>query len=141
MKIAAVIAAITLLMSPLCGCTRDALPAVSSPGACASSSAPSLSEDERAALLTFYDSLPDQLTTRQRELLEAYRALRQYLGEQYPGSDWKVVLLEPAGPLNGGGNSYETFHLTLDGAEAKFQVQKDNSGAWQVINDSLSGRK
>lgn len=137
MKLAALLAALSLLLSPLCGCTRDnSLPALSASGASAS-----LSEDEAEALLSFYDSLPQELSPRQRELLEAYRALRDYLKARYPDASWEVELLEPASSFNSGGNEYETFHLTIDGSQAKFQVQKDGSGTWQVIYDSLSGQR
>ena len=134
MKLAAILAALTLLMSPLCSCSRE------HPAAVPDAGASSLTQEEADALLTFYDTLPDQLSPRQQELVEALRALRVYLNEQYPGAQWQVTLLEPAGPLSGGNSNCETFHLLVDGTKEKVQLQKDEAGGWQILYDSMAGR-
>lgn len=97
-----------------------------------------LSEDEEAALLTFYDSLPEQLTSRQQELVVSYRALKAHLDREYPGVSFRVELLEPGSDLSPTGKPYDTFHILLnDSIQEKYIVSKSEYGTTEVKNVSV----
>lgn len=94
-----------------------------------------ISEEEADVLLTFYDSLPAQLTPRQQELVESYRALRAYLVNERPGVSFCVELLEPGSSLSPTGNSYDTFHILWpDASKGKYSVRKRQDGTLEIRN-------
>lgn len=99
------------------------------------SSSPAINEEEAEVLLTFYDSLPAQLTPRQQELVESYRALKEYLAAERPGVRFCVELLEPGSRLSPTGKSYDTFHILWDDAgKGKYAVSKQEDGTLAVRN-------
>lgn len=94
-----------------------------------------INDEEEEMLLTFYDSLPPQLSQRQLELVESYRALRAYLVKERPGVSFCVELLEPGSSLSPTGNSYDTFHILWpDARKGKYSVRKRQDGTLEIRN-------
>lgn len=94
-----------------------------------------ISAEEEEVLLTIYDSLPAQLTPRQQELVESYRALRAYLVNERPGVSFCVELLEPGSSLSPTGNSYDTFHILWpDASKGNYSVRKRQDGTLEIQN-------
>lgn len=94
-----------------------------------------INDEEKEMLLTFYDSLPPQLSQRQLELVESYRALRAYLVNERPGVSFCVELLEPGSSLSPTGNSYDTFHILWpDASKGKYSVRKRQDGTLEIQN-------
>lgn len=77
-----------------------------------------LSHDEIVVLSTLYDYDAKRieqgfLTKEETRLLGSYRALQDYLAEQYPNISYKVQLITPKNSNSPVGSPYDTFYIVM----------------------------
>lgn len=103
-----------------------------------------VSADEITVLSAVYDYDAEKieqgmLTDEESRLLDSYRALQDYLAEQYPGISYEVKLVTPQNPNSPTGSPYDTFYVVMgkDNEPSRFQLA-ESEGAYTVFTDDYS---